>query len=73
VVIASELTRGKEMVGKLTGKVALVTGASSGLGKVTAIALAAEGVKRFPLSEVAAAREAQDSGKMMGKAIVEIS
>lgn len=28
--------------------------------------------KRFPLSEVAAAHEAQDSGKMMGKAIVEI-
>ncbi len=28
--------------------------------------------KRFSLSEVAEAHEAQDSGKMMGKAIVEI-
>ncbi|MGI0492482.1 SDR family NAD(P)-dependent oxidoreductase [Alkalinema pantanalense CENA528] len=33
------------MTGKLVGKVAIVTGASAGIGKATAIALAAEGAK----------------------------
>lgn len=33
------------MVGKLDGKVAVITGASSGIGEATAIALAAEGAK----------------------------
>lgn len=33
------------MAGKLEGKVAIVTGASSGIGEATAIALAAEGAK----------------------------
>ncbi|BAZ88117.1 short-chain dehydrogenase/reductase SDR [Dolichospermum compactum NIES-806] len=33
------------MVSKLEGKVAIITGASSGIGKATAIALAAEGAK----------------------------
>lgn len=33
------------MTGKLEGKVAIVTGASSGIGEATAIALAAEGAK----------------------------
>lgn len=33
------------MTGKLSGKVAIVTGASSGIGEATAVALAAEGAK----------------------------
>ena len=33
------------MAGKLDGKVAVVTGASSGIGEATALALAAEGAK----------------------------
>jgi NADP-dependent 3-hydroxy acid dehydrogenase YdfG len=33
------------MVGKLDGKVAIVTGASSGIGEATALALAAEGAR----------------------------
>ena len=33
------------MAGKLQGKVAIVTGASSGIGEATAVALAAEGAQ----------------------------
>lgn len=33
------------MPGKLIGKVAIVTGASAGIGKASALALAAEGAK----------------------------
>ncbi|MES2690088.1 MAG: SDR family NAD(P)-dependent oxidoreductase, partial [Bacteroidota bacterium] len=33
------------MPGKLTGKVAIVTGASAGIGRASALALAAEGAK----------------------------
>ncbi len=33
------------MTGKLQGKVAIVTGASSGIGEATAVALAAEGAQ----------------------------
>src|SRR4051794_15329621 len=35
----------RRAMGKLDGKVAVVTGASSGIGEATAIALAAEGAK----------------------------
>lgn len=43
--IKSAFNQELDMVGKLEGKVVFVTGASSGIGEATAIALAAEGGK----------------------------
>jgi NADP-dependent 3-hydroxy acid dehydrogenase YdfG len=43
--VGSLLETGDSMAGKLDGKVALVTGASAGIGEATALALAAEGAK----------------------------
>ncbi len=53
------------MVGKLAGKVAIVTGASSGIGEATAIALAAEG------ATVAIAARRSDRLSKLAKRITE--
>ncbi|MBD1927373.1 SDR family NAD(P)-dependent oxidoreductase [Trichocoleus sp. FACHB-90] len=59
------------MVGKLDGKVAIVTGASAGIGEATAIALAAEGAqvaiaaRRFDRLNAIADRIATTGGKAL--------
>ena len=53
------------MVGKLDGKVTIVTGASSGIGEATALALAAEGAR------VAAAARRADRLETLVKRIKE--
>ncbi|KAH7117108.1 short-chain dehydrogenase [Dendryphion nanum] len=61
---ALQIVQDNDLIGKLTGKVAVVTGASSGIGIPTALALKATGARVF-----AAVRDLEKGKKALGEAL----